>query len=67
MDRFQAFLDMGGYAMFVWPAYAIAIGVLIGLLVVSLRGMRGHEEALRSLRSKLPHRARVSGGSGDDA
>ena len=53
--------------MLVWPAYAIAIGVLIGLLVVSLRGMRGHEEALRSLRSKLPHRARVSGGSGDDA
>ncbi len=67
MDRFQAFLDMGGYAMFVWPAYGIAIGVLIGLLVVSLRGMRGHEEALRSLRSNLPHRARVSGESGDDA
>ncbi len=67
MERFQAFLDMGGYAMFVWPAYAIAIGVLIGLLVVSLRGMRGHEEALRSLRSHLPHRARVSGGSGNDA
>ncbi len=67
MDRIQAFLDMGGYAMFVWPAYAIAIGVLIGLLVVSLHGMRGHEEALRSLRSNLPHRARVSGESGDDA
>ncbi len=53
MDRFQAFLDMGGYAMFVWPAYAIAIGVLIGLLVVSLRDMRGHEEDLRSLRANL--------------
>ena len=53
MDRFQAFLDMGGYAMFVWPAYGIAVGVLIGLLVVSLRGMRGHEETLRSLRSNL--------------
>ncbi len=25
MDRFQAFLEMGGYAMFVWPAYADAI------------------------------------------
>ena len=42
--------------MLVWPAYGIAIGVLIGLLVVSLRGMRGHEEALRSLRANLPHR-----------
>ncbi len=49
--------------MLVWPAYGIAIGVLIGLLVVSLRGMRGHEEALRSLRSNLPHRV----GRGDDA
>ncbi len=67
MDRLQTFLDMGGYAMFVWPAYAVAIGGLIGLLVVSLRGMRGQEAALRSLRSSLPHRARVSGGSGDDA
>ncbi len=42
--------------MLVWPAYAIAAAVLIGLLVVSLRGMRGHEEALRSLRANLPHR-----------
>ncbi len=67
MDRLQVFLDMGGYAMFVWPAYAVAIGGLIGLLAVSLHGMRGHEAALRSLRSNLPHRARVSGESGDDA
>ncbi len=67
MDRFQAYFEMGGYGMFVWPAYGVAIGVLIGLLVVSLRGMRGHEAALRSLRANLPHRARVSGESGDDA
>ncbi len=63
MDRIQAFLEMGGYAMFVWPAYGVAIGVLIGLLVVSLRGMRGHEAAFKSLRANLPHR----GGRGDDA
>ncbi len=63
MDRLQVFLDMGGYAMFVWPAYAVAIGGLIGLLVVSLHSMRGHEAALRSLRAILPHRGR----RGDDA
>ncbi len=63
MDRFQAFLEMGGYATFVWPAYVVAIGLLVGLLVVSLRGMRGHEAALRSLRALLPHRGR----RGDDA
>ncbi len=63
MDRLQVFLDMGGYAMFVWPAYGVAIGLLVGLLVVSLRGMRGQEAALRSLRAILPHRSR----RGDDA
>ncbi len=63
MDRLQAILEMGGYAMFVWPAYGVAIGLLVGLLVVSLRGMRGQEAALRSLRAILPHR----GGRGDDA
>lgn len=62
MDGFQTFLDMGGYAMFVWPAYAIAFAVLIGLVAVSLRGMRGREAALRASRSNLPHRK-----WGDDA
>lgn len=37
MERFFA---MGGYARFVWPAYAVAAVVLIGLLVESLVAYR---------------------------
>ena len=29
------FIDMGGYAAFVWPAYAVALAVLIGNLVAA--------------------------------
>jgi heme exporter protein D len=56
MERIAAFLDMGGYAAFVWPAYLICAALLIGLLVVSLRGLRAHEGALKSLQSSMPHR-----------
>ena len=37
MDAVSQFLDMGGYAGFVWPAYGIAAIVLVGLLVISRR------------------------------
>jgi heme exporter protein D len=57
MERLTAFLDMGGYAAFVWPAYLICAALLIGLLVVSLRGLWAHEGALKSLQSSMPHRA----------
>ena len=30
------FLEMGGYGAFVWSAWAVALGVLAGLLAVSL-------------------------------
>ncbi len=43
-----AFLDMGGYAAFVWPAYLFSAVVLIGLLVTTLRDLRSRESALRS-------------------
>jgi heme exporter protein D len=43
---FAEFLTMGGYAGFVWPAYAIAVLVLGGLGVAS--GIR-----LRAARSEL--------------
>jgi heme exporter protein D len=29
------FFDMGGYAGFVWPSYALALVVMLGLLIES--------------------------------
>lgn len=48
-DGLADFLAMGGYAMWVWPAYGLATLVLGGLVVVSLRTMRRRERALRAL------------------
>ncbi len=42
----SAFLDMGGYAAFVWPSFAITAVVLVGMLVASLRWLRSNEAAL---------------------
>ncbi|HEY7689417.1 MAG TPA: heme exporter protein CcmD [Dongiaceae bacterium] len=47
MSSLSDFLAMGGYAGFVWPAYAIAAAVLIGVLAVSWRQLRQARELLR--------------------
>jgi heme exporter protein D len=45
------FLAMGGYAAFIWPAYAVAAVLLTGLLAVSWRSMRQREALVESLRA----------------
>jgi heme exporter protein CcmD len=45
-DSIRSFLDMGGHAGFVWPAYALAMAVLGGLLGISLRSLRKAEAGL---------------------
>ncbi|HYH21744.1 MAG TPA: heme exporter protein CcmD [Azospirillum sp.] len=50
---------MGGYAAFVWPAYAVAAMVMTWLLAGSLRGLRGAEATLKALEgSRGPRRSR---------
>ena len=45
----NGFFDMGGYATYVWSAYAVAAIVLVGLVVASLRGLRAREAQLKAL------------------
>jgi len=40
------FFAMGGYARFVWPAYGVAVIVLVGLLAHSVIGYRRAQRAL---------------------
>jgi heme exporter protein D len=40
MGDISAFLAMGGYAAFVWPAYGVAVAVLGGLALFSWRRYR---------------------------
>ena len=51
MDRLNEFLSMGGYGGYIWPAYLIATVILVGLLITSLRSVRGQEARLASLRN----------------
>ena len=43
------FLQMGGYAGFVWSAYVVATAVMVAMLVTSLRGLRRQQKAVRLL------------------
>jgi len=43
------FLAMGGYAAFVWPAFAITIAVMAGLLLQSLAAYRRRRRELARL------------------
>jgi len=49
LDAITTFLAMGGYAAFVWPAFGITAAVLVGLLVVSWRGLKAREAELDAL------------------
>ncbi|ANC92610.1 heme exporter protein CcmD [Azospirillum humicireducens] len=53
------FLNMGGYAAYVWPAYGIATLVLLGLLVATWKGLRNAEATLKALESARPARRRT--------
>jgi len=46
----MAYLSMGGYAEYIWPAYLVAAVVLLVLLIGSLRSVRGQEARLAALR-----------------
>ncbi len=43
------FWAMGGYAAFVWPAYAITLAALVLLLVTALRALRQAERQLAAV------------------
>lgn len=49
MSATLAFLAMGGYAAFVWPAYGLAVVVLGGLTWHSWRRHRASRSALDRL------------------
>ncbi|HEX9489258.1 MAG TPA: heme exporter protein CcmD [Stellaceae bacterium] len=54
MSGLDAFLAMGGYAGYVWPAYSAAVVVLGGLLAWSLAGYRRAQRELKALRRIAP-------------
>jgi heme exporter protein D len=56
MGDIGAFLAMGDYARFVWPAYGIAFVVLGGLAIFSWRRYRESTATLERLQQDLRKR-----------
>jgi heme exporter protein D len=52
MDGVAKFLDMGGYAAYVWPALGLTAVVLAGLLIASLKSARRREAELAQLEAE---------------
>ena len=49
MGPVSEFLDMGGHAATVWPAYGAAAAILLGLLVQSLAALGRRRRELERL------------------
>lgn len=45
----MAFLDLGGYGAYVWPAFAVAALVFVWMALSTLRRLRENERALERL------------------
>jgi heme exporter protein D len=56
MDGLASFLDMGGYAAFVWPAYGVAAAVLVTLLLEARRALARSRRALALLEAAAGRR-----------
>jgi heme exporter protein D len=50
------FLAMGGYARFVWPAYGVAVLVLVGMAAMSFRAWRRQRRIWAALETTRPQR-----------
>ena len=61
MDQIRTFFEMGGYAAFVWPSFALVLLVMLGFLVTTLRDLKARESRLRQLEAQRPGRRARSG------
>ena len=52
MEEFNSFLNMGGYASFVWSSLGFTAFILILTAILSIRQLRKREEKLEILIDK---------------
>lgn len=62
----MGFFDMGGYAAFVWPSYAVAAIVMVGLFVAVRIGLRRDERLLAQLQTATGNRRARRRGPGSE-
>ena len=47
------FLEMGGYAAYVWSSYAVVFVLLGGMLIASVVGVRARDRELKALEERV--------------
>lgn len=50
----SAFFAMGGYAAYIWPAYGISLGGLLGAVLLCWRGYASARARLAGLERGVP-------------
>ena len=58
MQNLASFFAMGGYAVYVWPAFLVTALVMIGQLTTTLRTLHRREAALAALEARQGERKR---------
>jgi heme exporter protein D len=56
MDRIATFFAMGGYAAYVWPAFAVAAMVMVGLVISTMHTLRRREREIAEIFKGRPLR-----------
>lgn len=51
VEKFLNYLDMGGYAAWIWSAYGLATVGLLGILILSLRTLKSRQKEFDKLKS----------------
>ena len=58
MSESTSFFAMGGYAVYVWPAYAVALLIIGGLTVRSITSLRARQREAADSEAAGPRRTR---------
>ena len=62
MNDLGTFFAMGGYAAFIWPAYALAAAIMAAMAVLTLRSLQVRRREERDLAAAGVHRRGPRGG-----
>ena len=52
MHHFDNFLDMGGYAAFIWPSFGVTAITLVTLIAISLIDLRSKRRTFESMKKR---------------
>ncbi len=53
MEKLTDVLNLGGYGVYVWPSYALAIAVMSGMAFIGMRLLRRSQRALAAIEKSL--------------